>query len=73
MKPIRMSPQDMHGLRAALIVILLWVAVWNLTEEAISYIEERYGLKRWKMYVGLVVVIFVLILIDPYVFEDLVA
>jgi predicted membrane protein len=73
MKAIRMSPQDMHGVRAALIIILLWVAVWNLTEEAIEYIEERYGIKRWKMYVSLLVVIFVLIAIDPYVFEDLVA
>jgi predicted membrane protein len=73
MKAIRMSPQDMHGVRAALIIILLWVAVWNLTEEAIAYIEERYGIKRWKMYVSLLVVIFVLIAIDPYVFEDLVA
>ncbi len=63
----------MHGVRAALIIILLWVAVWNLTEEAIAYIEERYGIKRWKMYVSLLVVIFVLIAIDPYVFEDLVA
>ncbi len=73
MKAIKMSPQDIHGVRAALIIILLWVAIWNLTEEFIAYIEDRYGIKRWKMYVGLLVVIFALILIDPYVFEDLVA
>jgi hypothetical protein len=73
MKTIRMSPQDVHGLRAALIVILLWVAIWNLTEELISTIEEKYGIKRWKMYVGLFLTILLVILIDPYVFEDLVA
>jgi low temperature requirement protein LtrA len=63
------SASDLHGIRVALILILFWVGVWNLTETAISWIEEKYQIHRTKLYIGLVLLILLLIILDPMTFE----
>lgn len=66
-----MSPQDYHALRVVLIIIILWVGVWNIVEELITKVQEKTGLERWKLYCGLVVLTIGIVILDPYTFEKL--
>jgi len=65
------SASDLHGIRVALILILFWVGIWNLTEEFISWIEFNYKISRRKLYIGLVLFVLLIIILDPYTFEKL--
>ena len=66
-----MSPQDYHALRVVLIIILLWVGVWNLVEELITKFQEKTQVARWKIYLGLVILTVLIVILDPYTFEKL--
>lgn len=66
------SPQDYHGLRAACLIVLFWVAVWNLTEEAMIWLETNYGYKKTHLYITLLIIVILFIIFDPYTFEGLV-
>lgn len=66
------SAQDYHGLRAACLIVLFWVAVWNLTEEAMAWLETEYGFKRTHLYIALLFFVVTFIIFDPYTFEGLV-
>ena len=66
-----MSPRDLHVIRVFIIIILFWIAIWNLTEEAITYIHEEYNICRWKIYAGIALTILGIIIVDPYTFEKL--
>jgi low temperature requirement protein LtrA len=65
------SPSDLHGIRVALILILFWVGIWNLTEDFITWLETEYMIPRRKLYIGLVLVILLVIILDPHTFEKL--
>lgn len=65
------SASDLHGIRVALILILFWVGIWNLTEEVITWIETEYRIPRRKLYIGLVLLMLLIIILDPYTFEKL--
>jgi low temperature requirement protein LtrA len=65
------SPSDLHGIRVALILILFWVGIWNLTEDVITWLETEYLIPRRKLYIGLVLVILLIIILDPHTFEKL--
>jgi low temperature requirement protein LtrA len=65
------SASYLHGIRVALILILFWVGIWNLTEDAITWLETEYGIPRRKLYIGLVLVILLVIILDPHTFEKL--
>jgi hypothetical protein len=65
------SASDLHGVRVALILILFWVGIWNLTEDAITWIEIKYRIPRRKLYIGLVLLMLLIIILDPYTFEKL--
>jgi TRAP-type C4-dicarboxylate transport system permease small subunit len=67
----RVSAKDLYVLHAAVIIILLWVALWNLVEHAISEVENRTQIQRWKLYMGLLVFVLLMIFFDPYIFEKL--
>lgn len=66
-----MNASDLHVVRASVFLILFWVALWNLTEMVIQWLEEKYQIDRWKIYVGIVVFILGFIIMDPYTFEKL--
>jgi hypothetical protein len=66
------SAADLHGIRVAFIIIIFWVAIWGLAEETITTLEKRHGLKRWTLYLGLLVLSLLFIVIDPYTFESLI-
>jgi hypothetical protein len=65
------SAKDLYILQVVIIIIFLWIAIWNLTEIAIDNIQERTQFDRWKLYVGLLVIVLVIIMFDPYIFEKL--
>lgn len=66
------NAQDYHGLRAACLIVLFWIAVWNLVEEGIAWLEKTYGWKRVNLYSALLAFVILFILFDPYTFEGLV-
>lgn len=66
-----MNASDLHVVRASILLILFWVALWNLTEMVIQWLEEKYDTPRWKVYVGIVAFVLCLIVLDPYTFEKL--
>jgi uncharacterized membrane protein YsdA (DUF1294 family) len=66
-----MSTADLHGVRVATILILFWVGVWNLAEEGLSYIHHKTNIPRWKLNLGLVLLVLLIIILDPYTFEQL--
>lgn len=67
----RVSAKDLYVLHVAIIIILLWVALWNLVESGITEIEHRTGTQRWKLYLGLLGFVLLMIFFDPYIFEKL--
>jgi TRAP-type C4-dicarboxylate transport system permease small subunit len=67
----RVSAKDLYVLHVAVIIILLWVALWNLVEHAISEVETRTQIHRWKLYLALLIVVLLMIFFDPYIFEKL--
>ena len=66
-----MSSQDYHALRVVFIIILLWIGVWNLVEEIIQKIQEKTGLERWQLHLGIVIITVIIVILDPYTFEKL--
>ena len=66
------SASDLHGIRVAFIIIIFWVAIWGLAEEAVTTLEKRHGVKRWVLYLGLLAMSLLFIIIDPYTFENLI-
>ena len=62
---------DLYIVHTATIVILLWVAVWNLVEEAITWVETKHGINRWKINLMILLFVTLIILIDPYLFEKI--
>lgn len=67
----RISAKDLYVLHVAIIIILLWVALWNLVESGITEIEHRTGIQRWKIHLALLVFVLLVIFFDPYIFEKL--
>jgi hypothetical protein len=65
------STKDLHGIRVVFIIILLWTAVWNLTENIVTWFEIKYNIRRWKLYVAILLVALLFIILDPYTFEKL--
>ena len=66
------SAQDYHGLRAACLIVLFWVAVWNLVEAGMEWVEQRTQMTRTQLYGALLVFVVAFIIFDPYTFEGLV-
>jgi hypothetical protein len=66
------STSDIIGIRVAIILILFWVGIWNLTETIVDWIEENYQIKKTNQYITLVIVLLVIIIWDPYTFEKVV-
>ena len=65
------STADLHGIRVAVIIILFWMGIWNLLEEFATYIQEKTGLSRAKIFGAMTCVALLIIIVDPYTFEGL--
>lgn len=67
--PRNISHADILFLRVALVIILFWIAVWNLVEQLVDYLETEYRISRRTQYATLLVATVALILLDPEIFE----
>jgi hypothetical protein len=61
--------EDLHVIRAVLIIILFWVSASYLADSAIMYIHKKYDIKLWKLHTLIVVFVLIIILVDPHTFE----
>ncbi len=65
------SKKNLYILHVAVVIILLWIALWNLVEHGITELEDRTQTKRWKLYLALLVFVLFMICYDPYICERL--
>lgn len=47
------------------ILVLFWAATWGLIEEAVTRIQDRYEVPRWKIYLGLLLAVMIVVGICP--------
>lgn len=66
------SASDLHGIRVAVIIILFWTGIWNLLEELATYIQEKTGMSRVKIFGAMTCIALFIIIVDPYTFEGLI-
>ena len=69
--PKLVNAKDLFFLRIILINVLLWMAIWNLAEHVVEYLEEKTKIHRFHLYVSIMIICVVFILIDIELFESL--
>lgn len=65
--------KDLHVLQILLIIILFWVGVWGLADELIHFIQKKYNIESWKLYLFVLLIMVSIILMDPHIFDKLTA
>lgn len=55
----------------ATLLVFFWVAVWGLTEELLTSLEQTYGIKKTSLYMGLLGSVVLLIGLFPQMLEKL--
>lgn len=58
-------------LKALLVSIFIWIAVWGLVEKGMDYLEREYKVNKGHMLAGILGLATVVIAVDPDVFEHL--
>lgn len=58
-------------LKALLVSIFIWIAVWGLVEQGMEYLERTYKIKRGYMLAGILGLAAVVIAVDPDIYEHL--
>jgi TRAP-type C4-dicarboxylate transport system permease small subunit len=71
MLKIYRTAKDLHVLRIVFIIILLWFAAWGLADELFHWIEQKYKLPRWKLYLFVLLIMLCIVLVDPHTFDRL--
>jgi hypothetical protein len=61
--------KDVHAIRVLFIIILFWVSVAAIADQAIQTIEKKCKIPAWKIHVGIVVLLLFVIVLDPHTFE----
>jgi uncharacterized membrane protein len=69
--PKLVNPKDLFFLRVILINVLLWMAIWNLGEYMVVYVEEMTKIPRFYLYISIIFICLALILSDIEIFEKL--
>jgi len=65
------TAKDLHVLRIVFIIILLWFGAWGLADEFFHWIEQKYKLPRWKLYLFVLLIMLTIVLVDPHTFDRL--
>jgi hypothetical protein len=65
------SPKDFHAIRVLAIVTVFTWALWDMLEEFGTWLEEKTGAKKWQIHLAIGGLALVIILLDPYTFENL--
>lgn len=63
------SAKDLFFLRVILINVFLWMALWNLAENVVEYIEDNTGIPEFYLYIFIIFICLALILTDVEIFE----
>ncbi len=66
-----MADSTIYLLFVSFLVIVFWHAAWELVTEFVSYIEQKYNIKKWKIYVTLLVGVILLIEYHPTFLEKI--
>jgi hypothetical protein len=69
--PKLVNPKDLFFLRVIFINVLLWMAIWNLAEYMVNYIEETTKIDRFYLYICIVFACLLFVMLDVEVFEKL--
>jgi len=67
----KMADSTFYLLFVSFLVIVFWHATWELVTEFISYIEQKYNIKKWKIYVALLLMVIFLIEYHPTFLEKI--
>ncbi len=67
----KMADSTFYLLFVSFLVIVFWHATWELVTEFISYIEQKYNIKKWKIYVALLLMVILLIEYHPTFLEKI--
>jgi uncharacterized membrane protein len=67
--PKLVNAKDLFFLRIILINVLLWMAIWNLVEYSVEYIEEKTEISRYYLYITIIFICLLVVLTDVEIFE----
>ena len=54
-----------------IILVIFWHGVWELLNEIMNHIHTRHGIEKWKLYVGSILAVVLLIGLFPQILERL--
>jgi len=69
--PKLVNAKDLFFLRIILINVLLWMAIWNLVEYMLTYVEEKTKIPRYYLYITIIFICLLAVLTDVEIFEKL--
>ena len=65
------SAKDFHAIRVIAIITIFTWALWDMLESFGEWLEEKTGAKKWQIHIVVGVLALIIILLDPYTFENL--
>jgi hypothetical protein len=70
-RTIHLEEHAFFVLFIAFIVVLFWHALWELSNEFVNYLHEKYGVKKSHVYMIYLLIVILLIGIFPQVLEKI--
>ena len=64
---VRLEEHAFFILFIAVVIMIFWHSVWELLSDFTSYIEKKYGYKRWKIHATSLLCILILIAVFPQI------
>jgi hypothetical protein len=68
---VKMEEHAFFILFIAFIVVLFWHAVWELSNEFVEHLHEKYGVKKTHIYVVYLLIVILMIGLFPQVLEKI--
>jgi hypothetical protein len=65
------SVKDFHAIRVIAIITIFTWALWDMLEAFGEWLEEKTGAQKWQIHLVVGFLALVIILLDPYTFENL--
>ena len=67
----KMADSTFYLLFVSFLVIVFWHAAYELVTEFVTYVEQKYNIKKWKIHVALLVMVILLIEYHPTFLEKI--
>jgi len=68
---IKMEEHAFFILFIAFIIVLFWHAVWELLNELVDYLHQKYGMKKTYVYIIYLMIVILIIGLFPQVLEKI--